>query len=104
MPPPPDSRTTRRQDCEETALELVHSVMDDDWSSDTAGRRVWTRARGDRNVLLLLRARVARHLAGMHSPIDERAAATLDAALRADEIPSHTLSGQELLVPRQSTG
>ena len=93
---------SRRQDVEGAALELVNSVMDDDWSSEDAGRRVGTRARGDRHLLLLLRARVARHLAGRHSPIDARAAATLDAALRSGVQPA--FDGGEHLLPRQSTG
>ena len=94
-------RTPYRQDVDGTALELIHSVMADDWSSETAGRRVWFRAHGNRHVLLILRARVARHLAGRHSPIDERAAATLDAALRTD-LPAVGFADPS--VPTQSTG
>ena len=102
MTDPSPLRLSRRHDVEDAALELVNAVMDEGWSSAAAGRRVWARARGDRHVLLLLRARVARHLAGRHSPIDERAAATLDAALRAGD--EHLPDGPEHLVPRQYAG
>ena len=101
---PPLPRTSRRHDVEGAALELIHSVMDDDWSSEEAGRRVWFRAHGDRHVLLLLRARVARHLAGRHSPIDERAAAPLDAALRTADVTIDTTAGADELLPQQQTG
>lgn len=104
----PSTRTPARQDLEEAALELVHSVMADDWSSDAAGSRVWNRSRGNRHVLLLLRARVARHLAGRPTPIDERAAATLDVALRSTHSPAgQTADGlerREVPMPRQSVG
>lgn len=102
MTRPSDLRTSRRPDVEGAALELIHSVMADDWSRETAGRRVWFRAHGNRHVLLLLRARVARHLAGRHSPIDERAAATLDSALRTSEPP--TVGFADPSVPTQSIG
>ena len=109
----PSTPTPGRHDVEEAALELIHSVMADDWSSDVAGSRLWTRSRGNRHVLLLLRARVARHLAGRPTPIDERAAATLDAALRSTDTPAgtpgdgphrHGPHRHELLVPQQSAG
>ena len=101
-------RTSHRQDVEGAALELIHSVMADDWSSDAAGSRVWNRSRGNRHVLLLLRARVARHLAGRPTPIDERAAATLDVALRSTHSPvglaADRLDRRGVPMPRQSLG
>jgi hypothetical protein len=107
MDPLPLDRPSRRPDVGEAALELTHSVMDGNWSSEEAGRRVWARARGDRHVLLVLRARVARHLAGRHSPIDERAAATLDAALRAADcsvLDGAAPDGSAQVIPQQKTG
>jgi len=87
------NRTSRRRDLEQTATELVSSVMDADWESGPAATRVLRRARGDRNVLMLLRARVAQRLVGRPTPIDQRIAATLDDALRQQDTGT--------LIPRQ---
>lgn len=85
---PAEGRSSLRPQVEDTAAELIHSVMAQDWSDEAAGQRVLDRARGDRHLLLVLRARIARRLIGRPSPIGERAVAALNVAL--DTVPEDT--------------
>jgi hypothetical protein len=76
-------RGSRRRDVECAAAALIRAAMAPDWSPAVASAMVRSAARDDRNVLLVLRARVAQQLARAWTPVGQRAAETVDAALAA---------------------
>lgn len=79
-----DSRASRRRQLETTAAELVHCAMSAEWSCAAASARLLDRAGGDRRLLLLLRARVARHLMTSPTRVGRRAAAAIETALQQE--------------------
>lgn len=74
-------RSSRRRDVEVAATALIRSVLEPGWTAPAAAEALHARVRGNRNVLLVLRARVARELSRGWTPLGQRAAATVDAAL-----------------------
>jgi hypothetical protein len=74
-------RSSRRRDVEVAAVGLIRSVLEPEWSAASAGAALRTSVHGDRNVLLVLRARAIRELSRGWTPLGQRAAATVDAAL-----------------------
>jgi hypothetical protein len=74
-------RSSRRRDVEVAATTLIRSVLEPDWSAAEAGAALRARVHDDRNVLLILRARAVRELSRGWTPLGQRAAATVDAAL-----------------------
>ncbi len=78
------ARGSRRHDVECAASALIRSAMAPDWTLASASETLRLAARGDRIVLLVLRARVAQQLTRAWTPIGQRAAETVDAALAAN--------------------
>lgn len=72
-------RQPRRID--QAVLELVRVVSADNWSQETAADRLREVAAGDPTLLRHLKARVARAQLRRSTPLDARAAASLDLAL-----------------------
>jgi hypothetical protein len=81
-------RPRPRSRLDQASLVLLQAIRVDDWRADAAGRQLLARVHGDRRVLELLRARVARAMLTRPTRTDLRAAATLESAmglLRAPE-------------------
>lgn len=72
-------RQPRRIDL--AVLELVRVVSADNWSQETAADRLREVAAGDQTLLRHLKARVARAQLRRSTPLDARAAASIDLAL-----------------------
>lgn len=94
-------RPRLRSRLDHASLVLLQAIRVDDWHADRAGRQLLARVYGDRRVLELLRARVARAMLTRPTRTDLRAAATLDSAMSLLRLPE---SSAEPRVPAQRSG
>lgn len=74
-------RPRLRSRLDQASLVLLQAIRVDGWRADAAGRQLLARVHGDRRVLELLRARVARAMLARPTRTDLRAAATLESAI-----------------------
>lgn len=93
-------RPRPRSRLDQASLVLLQAVRVDDWRADAAGRQLLVRVHGDRRVLELLRARVARAMLTRPTRTDLRASATLASAMSLLAAPLPTVSK----VPAQRSG
>ena len=80
-------RPRLRSRLDRASLVLLQATRVDDWRAEAAGRQLLARVQGDRRVLELLRARVARAMLTRPTRTDLRAAATLESAMGMLRLP-----------------
>jgi hypothetical protein len=85
--PEPDVSGRPRTSTDVALLQVVHMVLDEDWSPGVAADRLVKRVDGDFIVLRHARARVLRGATERTSGITERALVTLNLALRKARRP-----------------
>lgn len=80
---PPSRTIASRRPLDRAGLVLLRLVMADGWRVEPAGRAMRALVHGDRQLLRLLHARVARAMLDRPTAVDARALATLEQALAA---------------------
>lgn len=79
--PHPRSRARQRSRIDRASVALLRVVMADEWDADSAAHDLLSRIHGDRGLIRVLRARVARAMLAHPTDLDRRALETLDRAL-----------------------
>lgn len=82
------------------SVALLRSVMADDWRPEKAARELLARVRGDRRVLVLLRAKLSKATLERPTRITERATLTLEHAMSEPD----QRRGASTVIPRQGGG
>ena len=78
---PPSRTIASRRPLDRACLVLLRLVLADGWRVEPAGRAMRALVHGDRQLLRLLHAHVARAMLDRPTAVDARALATLEQAL-----------------------